>query len=325
MTWRNKRVLVTGAASFIGSHLTEILLQRGSRVRALTQYHPRLPSAWLANMKRRYGARLEIQTGDLRDLQATSLAAQDASVIFHLASLGSLPYCLNSPLECFAINAQGAQNLLLAARAAPLKRFVLISTSLVYGAPISFPIREDSPVQADTPYAASKIAAEAAAMSFHRCYGLPITILRPFNIYGPRQTTEAVIPSIMRQILESREVLLGNLRPVKDFTYVEDAVGAFLAAAAHPAAIGQIFQIASGEAISIGNLAQKILGIAGKDTPIRTVKEKTRARRLDPKNAAPGVLADNAKIRRVLGWAPRTSLPRGLKRTWLWHARRKNR
>ncbi|OGS04848.1 MAG: hypothetical protein A3G41_05460 [Elusimicrobia bacterium RIFCSPLOWO2_12_FULL_59_9] len=324
MTWKNKRVLVTGAASFIGSHLTEALLKHGARVCALTQNHPRTFSPWLARMKRRYETRLTIETGDVRDPQAMRLAAQKTSVVFHLASLGSLGYCLHSPLECFAVNSQGTQNMLLAVKDAPLERFVLVSTSLVYGSPASFPIREDCPVQPDTPYAASKIAAEAATMSYHRSYGLPVTILRPFNIYGPRQTAEAVIPSILLQALRARAVCLGNLHPVKDFTYVEDAVDGLLSAATHPAAVGQIFHIASGEALSIGDLARKILGILGKQIPIRTLKEKARARHLDPETAAPELLADTAKIRRVLGWFPRISLEQGIKKTCLWQIRQMN-
>jgi dTDP-glucose 4,6-dehydratase len=311
-TWSGKRVLVTGGEGFIGSHLSERLAREGAETRVLTLYNFRGSWGWLDGSDVRDD--IEVLAGDVRDRDSLTRALAGVDVVFHLAALIAIPYSYEAPLSYVRTNVEGTLNVLQGAMAAEAGLVVHTSTSEVYGTALHVPIDESHPLQGQSPYSASKIAADMMAEAFHRSYGLPVTTVRPFNTYGPRQSARAVIPTIITQALAGQSIELGSLHPTRDFTFVEDTVDAFLAAASAPAAVGEVINVGSGAEISIGELAALIEELAAIDADVESVRERMRP----PESEVERLLADATKARELLGWEPQTSLRDGLTRTIDW-------
>lgn len=313
MTLKGKKVLVTGAGGFIGSHLTERLVAEGCKVRALVRYNSRNFWGWLeeSTVKKE----IEVVTGDVRDLDAVTRAMKGADAVFHLAALIGIPYSYVSPLAYIRTNVEGTYNIVEAARTLDTKRVVVTSTSEVYGTARCVPIREDHPLQPQSPYSASKISADNMAMSYHLSFGLPLVIARPFNTYGPRQSARAVIPTIITQILSGRkEIRLGSLHPTRDLNFVSDVAGGFVALAKSDKAVGKAVNISSNAEISIGELASVIKELMG--SKIKVVSDDERIR--PAKSEVERLIGDNSLIRSLTGWKPKHSLKDGLAKTIEW-------
>ena len=314
MTWSGVSVLVTGAGGFVGSHLVEALVARGARVRALVRYTSRGEIGWLRWLPAAVLGEVDVRRGDLRDGAALLQAMERCAVVFHLGALVSIPYSYQHPRDVVETNVVGTLNVLEAARHTQPRCVVQTSTSEVYGTAQTVPITEQHPLHAQSPYAASKVGADQLAESYHRCFGVPVTTVRPFNIYGPRQSARAVIPTIMMQALAGSAIRLGSLHPKRDFTFVQDTVRGFLLAAETREAIGHEMNLGSDDEITIGDLANTILALSGRSVPI-----VTEERRVRPTASEVGRLhADNALARRLLGWQPTVSLEDGLRQTMAW-------
>ena len=314
MTWPGTKVLVTGAGGFVGSHLVETLVARGADVRAFVRYTSCGGIGSLTFLPREVLQGVEIRRGDLRDSSAILQAVKGCEAVFHLGALTSIPYSYQHPREVVETNLLGTLNVLEAARRTPPRSVVHVSTSEVYGTAQTVPINEQHPLRAQSPYAASKVGADQLAESYHRCFGVPVTTIRPFNIYGPRQSARAVIPTIMMQALAGSAIRLGSLYPTRDFTFVRDTVQGFLLAAATPAAIGHEVNLGSEDEIAIGDLAKKILALSGRSVPIITEERRTR-----PTASEVGRLhADGSLAHRLLGWRSTVSLEEGLRQTLAW-------
>jgi len=312
MDWSHQSVLVTGAGGFIGSHLAEELARLGARTRALVRYNSSGLWGWLDSSPLK--DEIEVVQGDVRDYESVRRAINGVDVIFHLAALIGIPYSYQAPRSYVQTNVEGALNVLQAALDAGGTRVIHTSTSEVYGTARNVPIGEDHPLQAQSPYSASKIAADKMAEAFHVSFGLPVVVLRPFNTYGPRQSARAVIPTIISQVLQGSTVRLGNLEPTRDFNYVDDTVQGFILAAESPAAVGEVINVGSGSEISIGDLARLIGSLVGSEA--RIVAEDQRVR---PEGSeVERLCADNRKARRLLGWESAVPLEEGLKRTIEW-------
>jgi NAD dependent epimerase/dehydratase len=313
MTWRGTRVVVTGAGGFIGSHLAERLLALGTELTAFVRYNSRNHHGFLELLGPRKKD-LRVVSGDIRDFEGVRAILPGAEVVFHLAALPGIPYSYLHPREVFEVNAAGTLNVLMAAREAACARVVIASTSEVYGTARYVPIDENHPKQPQSPYAASKAAADAMALSFHAAYRLPVTVVRPFNTYGPRQSDRALIPAIIAQALTRDEILLGNLSPTRDFTFVTDTVEGFLQVGACAAAMGEEINLGSGQEVSVGDLAKQIAALVGRPVSIRQDPERVRP----ASSEVARLLADNSKALRLAGWTPRVSLEEGLRRTVAW-------
>ncbi len=314
MTWTGKKVLVTGAGGFIGSHLTERLVKEGAKVRAFVHYNSRNDWGLLELLPKEILQEIEIFSGDIQDPFAVHKAVKGCEIVFHLASLIAIPYSYIAPQSFVSTNVLGTVNVMEACLKEGVERVVHTSTSETYGTAQYVPIDERHPLQGQSPYSASKIGADKIAESYYLSFNLPVAIIRPFNTYGPRQSARAVIPTIITQLLTNNQVKLGDLTPTRDLNYVEDTVDGFLKMATVPEAIGEVINIGSGKEISIGDLAHKIMQIMGKKVPIVTEEirkrpEKSEVRRL---------VADNSKAHKILGWKPMFSLEDGLKRTISW-------
>ncbi|MBU0491990.1 MAG: SDR family NAD(P)-dependent oxidoreductase [Chloroflexi bacterium] len=314
-TLQDKRVLVTGAGGFIGSHLTERLVEASAQVRALVRYTSRRDEGWLADLAADTRAQVEIVPGDVRDLETVRQAMRDVQVVFHLAALVGIPYSYQHPQEVIATNVGGTAHVLLAARDnARIERVLLTSTSEVYGTARRVPIDEAHPLQPQSPYAATKIAADALGLSFHHSFETPVVLVRPFNSYGPRQSMRAVIPTTIVQALTRDRVMLGALEPTRDFTYVTDTAAGFVQAATAPGAVGRAINLGTGREIAIGDLARRIVALIGRDVPVL----------LDPQRLRPAaseverLCADSTLARELLGWEPLVALDDGLRRTIDW-------
>jgi dTDP-glucose 4,6-dehydratase len=315
-------VLVTGAGGFIGSHLVEELVRRGISVRAFVRYNSQNSWGWLDHSPPEIRKSLEVVAGDIRDPALVREAVRGCRTVFHLAAVISIPYSYHAADSCLETNIRGTLNVLEAGRECGVGRVIQTSTSEVYGTARYVPIPEEHPLQPQSPYAATKIGADQLALSFHRSFGLPVSVVRPFNTYGPRQSARAIIPAIIVQIANgSRTLRLGNLHPTRDFSHVADTARGFLAAAESPAAVGEVFNLGSGHEISIGETARLIAEVMGAEVDI--VVEESRLR---PEGSeVERLLADNSKARRLLGWEPsfagREGFRRGLSETVEWFSR----
>lgn len=312
--WSGRRVLVTGAGGFIGSHLVETLAAHGARVRAFVRYNSRGDPGLLSLLPPDLQPQLEIIAGDLRDLPALISALREVEVVFHLGALIAIPYSYLHPVEVVQSNVLGTLNVLLAARENGVARVVHTSSSEVYGSAVRVPIDETHPLQGQSPYSASKIAADKLAESFYCAYDLPVVTVRPFNTYGPRQSARAVIPTIITQALTQEVISLGNLDTRRDFTFVSDTVAGFLKAAETDGVEGEVFNLGVGSDIRVGDLVTEILALLGvqkeiKIAPVRLRPTKSEVQRL---------LSDNRRARDCLGWTPRVDLRQGLSETIVW-------
>ena len=312
MDWSRKKVLVTGAGGFIGSHLTERLVDLGADTRALVHYDSRGSWGWLDDSHVK--DQVDVVAGDIRDSDSIRDAFSDLDVVFHLAALIAIPYSYFTPLAYARTNMEGTLNVLQAARDADVGLTVHTSTSEVYGSAQYVPIDEAHPLQGQSPYSASKIGADKMAEAFHRSFGLPVTTVRPFNAFGPRQSSRAVIPTIVTQALTGSEMRLGNLNPTRDLSYVLDTVEGFVNAAEHPEAAGHTINIGSGHETSIGDLAATILRLVGRELPI--VLDDGRVR--PQESEVDRLLAGTALARELLGWTPRHTFEDGLAETIEW-------
>jgi NAD dependent epimerase/dehydratase len=321
----NKTVLVTGADGFIGSHLVEHLLAQGHAVRALVQYNAFGSWGWLDTVAAAAAGEVEIVAGDVRDPRGMDAAVDGCDAVLHLAALISIPHSYANPDSHIETNVRGTLNVLQAARRAAVGLVVVTSTSEVYGTAQFVPITEQHPLNAQSPYAASKVAADQLALSFHRAFDLPVTILRPFNTYGPRQSIRAVIPTVATQIAAGqRRIKLGNLAPTRDFNFVGDTVRAFSLALDAPGVVGEVVNIGSNFEISIGDTARLIAEVMGAE-----VAFETEAARLRPAaSEVERLCADNGRSRELLGWQPeyagRDGFARGLAATVQWFSEPEN-
>jgi NAD dependent epimerase/dehydratase len=315
------RVLVTGADGFIGSHLVEALIGAGSKVRALVQYNSFNSWGWLDSLDSETIAGVEVLSGDVRDPGQMRAAAAGTEVTFHLAALISIPFSYQAPASFIDTNVKGTLNVLQAAREAGSKRVLVTSTSEVYGTATRVPMDESHPFQAQSPYSASKIAADRLAESFYRCYDLPVTIVRPFNTYGPRQSSRAIIPTLITQLLAGMEdIQLGNVHASRDFNYVADTVRAFLDIARCERAVGQEINIASQTEITIGDLARRLIARINPSARIRVDERRLRPERSEVER----LVGCNAKIKALTGWGPEVDLEKGLDLTIQWFREREN-
>jgi len=322
MNWNNTRVLVTGADGFIGSHLVEELLERGARIRAYVFYNSFNSWGWIDTFPEEKKQKLEIFAGDVRDPNGMRAAMKDIDVVFHLAALIAIPFSYHSPDTYIDTNVKGTLNVLQAAKDIGVSRVIVTSTSEVYGTALYVPIDEKHPRQPQSPYSASKIGADCIAESFFRSFGTPVTIVRPFNTYGPRQSARAVIPTIITQLMDGIEVIqLGDLTPTRDLLFVKDTARAFVAIAECDALIGQDCNIATGEEISIGDLAQKLI-----DKIRPTSRIQNDSQRLRPPNSEVfRLLGSCEKLMQHTEWRKQRSLDEGLDETILWFSSPMNR
>ncbi len=313
-TWVGRRVLVTGAAGFIGSHLTEALVRAGASVRAFVRYNSRNEYGWLEVADPALLSEVEIFTGDLANPEAARGATEKCDVVLHLGALIPIPYSYRHPREYVTANIEGTVNILEGCRQAGVSRIVHTSSSEVYGTARTVPISEEHPLQAQSPYAATKVAADKLALSYQQSFGTPVVVVRPFNTYGPRQTARAVIPTIITQALTRDVVELGSTTPTRDFLFVEDTVSGMMRCAEQPGIEGEVFNVGTGGEISVGDTAALILSLLGKSVPVIDASERLR-----PANSeVERLVADCSKAERLLDWRPRVSFEEGLRRTIDW-------
>lgn len=313
MRLTNRKVLVTGSTGFIGSHLTERLIELGYNVKAFVKYNFKNDWGWLeySDVKNE----IEIYPGDIRDYDAVFDAMRDIDIVYHLAALIGIPYSYISPLAYIKTNVEGTYNVLQAARQREVKKVIITSTSETYGTAQYVPIDEKHPLVGQSPYSASKIAADQLAISYYRSFDLPVAIARPFNTYGPRQSARAIIPTIITQVLSGKKkIKLGNLSPTRDFNYVKDIVNGFVKIAVTDKTIGEVVNIGSNYEISIGELVNLIVKLTGKDVEITIDKERIRP----DKSEVDRLWCDNTKINKLTNWSPEYTLEEGLKETITW-------
>lgn len=307
-------MLVTGAGGFIGSHVVEALVGEGAQVRAFVRYDSRSSRGWLETLPPRNLAEIEVFAGDIRDGPTVDRAVAGCDVVLHLASLIAIPYSYLAPEAYVATNVVGTQHVLDACRRHDISRLVHTSTSEVYGTAQHVPIDETHPLNPQSPYAASKAAADLLALSYHASFGTPVVVLRPFNTYGPRQSLRAIIPTIAAQLIAGGPVRLGSIAPTRDFTYVTDTADGFVRAATAEGAVGQVVQLGSGNEMSIGDLATAISRVVGAQLKIDADEDRLR-----PAASEVMRLVSNAsRAKELLGWSPATSLTDGLRQTVDW-------
>ncbi len=325
MSLDGRKVLVTGSDGFIGSHLAERLVRDGAQVRAFVFYNAFNSYGWLDESSADVRAAMEIVPGDVRDAERVARAVDGCEIVFNLAALIGIPYSYVAPRSYIETNVVGALNILEASRNAGVTRVIQTSTSEVYGTARHVPIDEEHPLTAQSPYAASKIAADQLALSYHRSFGLPVAVIRPFNTYGPRQSIRAVIPSIIVQLSRGQpRVDLGNLSPTRDFNFVEDVVDGFVAIAEAEGAVGEVINIGSNFEISVRRTAELIAEVLGRPLEIATDPERIRPDGSEVER----LYAANDKARRLLDWTPahggEEGLRRGLESTADWFSRPEN-
>lgn len=301
MEMNNKKILITGAGGFIGSHLTEELVRKGCDVRAFVLYNSNNSWEWLDQSPQEIKDNLEIFLGDIRDPYGVKKAMRGCDIVFHLAALIAIPYSYDSPDTYVDTNIKGTLNVLQAARELKVEKIIHTSTSEVYGTAQFVPITENHPLQGQSPYSATKIAADQLAMSFHYSFDTPVSIVRPFNTYGPRQSARAVIPTIITQIAAGiQEIKIGALYPTRDFNYIKDIVEGFIAAAGSSRSTGEVINLGSNYEISIADTARLIAGIMGEEVTIKTENIRVRPE----KSEVERLWADNTKAKQLLDWQP---------------------
>ena len=307
-----KKIFISGATGFIGSHLAELCVQKGYSVIAFDRYNSNNDHGWLENSK--FKKDMKIVLGDIRDYDSVFKSMRGCDTVFHLAALIGIPYSYNSPLAYLKTNVEGTYNVLESGKNQSIDQLVITSTSEVYGSAQFTPINEKHPLVGQSPYSASKIAADQLALSYYKSFKTPVKILRPFNTYGPRQSLRAVIPTIISQCLKENNINLGNINPSRDFLYVEDTCKGFLEIAKSKKLFGEVSNIGSGKEITIKNLTKLIMKIS--DIKKRVINEKKRTR---PKNSEVNrLICDNQKIIKCSKWKPKVRLEEGIKRTLDW-------
>jgi dTDP-glucose 4,6-dehydratase len=312
-------ILVTGADGFIGSHLVEALVRRGHDVRAFVLYNSFNSWGWLDHVSESIRENLDVFAGDVRDPNGVRTAVEGCDIVYHLAALIAIPYSYHSPDTYIDTNVKGTLNILQAARDLDVRRVVHTSTSEVYGSAQFVPITEEHPLQGQSPYSASKIGADQLAYSFYTSFDLPVATVRPFNTYGPRQSARAVIPTIITQIAAGERIInLGALSPTRDFNYIDDTVGGFIAVAESERTLGEVVNVGSGFEISIGDLAHLIADVMGVTIQIETEEDRLRPE----KSEVDRLHACNRRLRDWTDWVPEYAsidgLRKGLKETAAW-------
>ena len=315
MNLKGKKVLVTGAEGFIGSHLTERLVELGADVTALVQYNSFNNWGWIDTFDKEVLNNIRVETGDIRELDGMNRIIKGQEVVFHLAALIAIPYSYLSPMAYVRTNVEGTTNVLEACRNHDVQKIIHTSTSETYGTALYVPIDEKHPMQGQSPYSASKIGADKMAESFYRSFNMPIATLRPFNTYGPRQSARAVIPTIISQILAGKnEIKLGSLTPTRDFNFVKDTAEAFVKVAESDKTIGEVINAGSNFEISVGDTVKKIIDLIGKDVKIICDEDRIRPE----KSEVNRLWADNTKIKELTDWTPKYSIDEGLAETINW-------
>ncbi|NNM83318.1 MAG: SDR family NAD(P)-dependent oxidoreductase [Burkholderiales bacterium] len=308
-------ILVTGAGGFIGSHLVEELARSGERVRAMVHYNFQSNWGWLETLSAELMGNVEVFSADLADPFAVRRAVEGCDTVYHLGALIAIPYSYVAPASYVSTNVTGTLNILEACRAEKVRRLVHTSTSETYGTAQYVPIDEKHPLVGQSPYSASKIAADKLAESYHLSFGLPVATIRPFNTFGPRQSARAVIPTIISQALSGATTIrLGSLDPVRDLNYVKDTVRGFMAVAAADSAVGQVTNVGRGSGVTIGELAEMLVKLCGSSAKIECDDRRVRPE----KSEVMELICDNSRARDLLGWAPRFSLEEGLAETVDW-------
>lgn len=314
MKIKDKKVLVTGSEGFIGSHLTELLVEQGAQVTALVQYNSFNNWGWLDTLAPAIKNEIRVFTGDIREYDNISKAVKGQQVVMHLAALIAIPYSYQSPAAYVRTNVEGTLNVLQAALDCGVERVVHTSTSEVYGTAQYVPIDEKHPLHGQSPYSASKIGADKIAESYHCSFNLPVATIRPFNTFGPRQSARAVIPTIISQALAGKQLKLGSMHPTRDFTYVKDTAAGFIKVAEADQAIGEVVNVGSNYEISIGDLVKKIVELTGTNVDIQFDDARIRPE----KSEVNRLWADNSKARTLIGWQPQYTLEQGLLETINW-------
>jgi NAD dependent epimerase/dehydratase len=311
MNLKNKKILITGSDGFIGSHLTEALVRMGCDVRAVVYYNSFNSWGWLDESPEDIKKELDVFAGDVRDPYGMKKAMQNCDIVFHLAALIAIPYSYHSPDTYIDTNIKGTLNILQAAKELNVEKVIHTSTSEVYGTARYVPIDEEHPLQGQSPYSATKIGADQIALSFYRSFNTPVSIIRPFNTYGPRQSARAVIPTIITQIAAGqRELRLGSLHPTRDFNYIDDTVKGFIAVAESEKSLGEVINIGSNYEVSIGDLVQTITDIMKVEIEIKTDDDRLRPE----KSEVERLWADNKKAVQLTSWQPEYAGVEGLKR-----------
>ena len=316
-----KKILVTGADGFIGSHLTEELVNQGYSVRAFIYYNSFNSWGWIDSLPQKIKDEIEIFSGDIRDPNGVRTAMEGCDTVFHLAALIAIPFSYHSPDSYVDTNIKGTLNVLQSAKLLGTKRILVTSTSEVYGTAQFVPITEEHPFQGQSPYSATKIGADRLAESFYRSFDLPVTIVRPFNTFGPRQSARAVIPTIITQLQNDfEEIKLGDVTPTRDFVYVQDTVNGFIEIAKSEKTIGQEINIATQSEISIGDLANEMIRQINPNAKIICDKQRIRPE----KSEVNRLFGSNAKIKKLTNWNQKYSLEKGLKETIIWFSQKEN-
>ena len=322
---RNEKILVTGADGFIGSHLAEELVRQNYNVKAFVLYNSFNSWGWLDHADKAITDNMEIISGDVRDPFCVNKAMKSCDAVMHLAALIAIPYSYHAPASYVDTNITGTLNILTAAKESGIRKVIHTSTSEVYGSAMFVPITEDHPLQAQSPYSATKIGADQLALSYYRSFNTPVTVVRPFNTYGPRQSARAVIPTVITHILSGKKkIKMGSLNPTRDFSYVEDTVNGFIAAAKSETTNGEVINLGTGFEISIKETLGIILRLMGSDMKIETETQRVRPE----KSEVNRLCSDNTKARKFLGWKPKFSgkkgLEKGLEKTIEWFSKKKN-
>jgi len=311
---KGKKVLVTGASGFVGSHLVEALVKKGAKVRALVHYNSRNDWGMLDDVGKQIRDEVEVIAGDLKDSDCVRKAVRGQEVIFHLGALIGIPYSYVNPRDVVDTNVNGTLNILTAAGDFKIEKVVHTSTSEIYGTAQYVPMDEKHPVNPQSPYAASKSGADLLALSFYRSFELPVGIIRPFNVYGPRQSARAIIPSIITQALLRGKINLGSVFPTRDVTFVKDSVEGFIAFAECDKTVGEVVNLGSNHEVSINQIVTLVSNCLGKRIEIKTDKKRIRPK----KSEVERLFSDSSKAKSLFGWNPKISIEEGIRKTISW-------